>query len=70
MYLLHLFGEESLDTLVMIPEITYLREFLSKGHHDNCSWYHKWKPTNFEEILAFLSIAVSMTLSKSSVKAF
>lgn len=70
MYLLHLFGEESLDALVMIPETTYLREFFSKGHCDSCSWYHKQKSTNFEENLAFLGTAVSVRLNNSSRKAF
>ena len=53
-YFLHLFEEEFLDNVVADTNLFAERKITSKGNLGCSSQFHKWKPTNHEEILAFL----------------
>ena len=52
-YFLHLFGEEFLDTVIADTNLYAERKIISKGNLGSSSQFHKWKPTNCGELLAF-----------------
>ena len=53
-YFLHLFGEEFLDTVIADTNLYADRKITSKGNLGSSSRFGKWKPTNHEELFAFL----------------
>ena len=58
-YFLHLFGEEFLDTVIADKNLYAERKIISKGNLGSSSRFHKWKPKNCEELLAFFGLQLT-----------
>ena len=58
-YFLHLFGEEFLDTVIADTNLYAERKIISKGNLGSSPRFHKWKPTNCEELLAFFGLQLT-----------
>ena len=58
-YFLHLFGEEFLDTVIADTNLYAERKIILKGNLGSSSRFHKWKPTNCEELLAFFGLQLT-----------
>ena len=58
-YFLHLFGEEFLDTVIADTNLYAERKIISKGNLGSSSRFHKWKPKNCEELLAFFGLQLT-----------
>ena len=59
-YFLNLFEEEFLDTVIAANTNLYTeRKITSKGNLGSSSRFHKWKPTNCEELFAFFELQLT-----------
>ena len=65
-YFLHLFGEEFLNTVVADTNLYAERKITSKGNLESSSQFHKWKPKNRKELLAFFGLKINMELINKS----